>query len=343
MRLLIGIFLAALAAPLSAQFRLRLPTEDEQRAVQQAIRDLALAANRRDAAGVKLASPGSLNVRVAGRLFDVNGVAQGSERRDEDLSMVQVASLVRDVRLFAEDTALVGGYFRTMGWPGGEFAGDFWGVLVKREGRWLVSQVRCDPHLGDAMYFAVTPAPGKETGWIDLLAGGRLDAFTSFSGAAPKTWSVEDGVLTVAGSEGGSIRTKETFRSFEAEWEWKVPAKGNSGIKYRIFYLLRGDAAAYEYQLVDDGGDKGAIANATERSGALYNQIAPSKAVVKPVGEYNRSRLVVRGRHCEHWLNGEKVVEFETESDPLESPLLVQNHGTRVWIRGLRVRRLAEE
>jgi hypothetical protein len=58
------------------------------------------------------------------------------------------------------------------------------------------------------------------------------------------------------------------------------------------------------------------------------------------VGEYNRSRLVVRGRHSEHWLNGVKVMEFEAESTPPESPIVLQHHESEFWFRNLRVRRL---
>jgi len=344
MKFISGIILAmALCAPLAAQLRMRRMTDDEQRDIQQAIRSLTVAANHRDAAAAKLVALPSLNVRGAGRMFDVNGLSKWSERRDEDLSKVELATLVRELRLFNDDVAMVDGFFRTTGWPKGDFAGDFSATVVRRDGRWLVSQIRCEPHLNDGTFFAVTPAPRQGTDWVELLAGDSLEAFVSTPGGAPpKSWSVVDGVLTLAGG-GGSIRTKQTFRSFEVEWEWKTPAKGNSGLKYHMFYLTRGDAAAYEYQIADDAGDAGAINHPMERSGALYNQIAPSKSMVKPVGEYNRSSIIVRGRHCEHWLNGEKVVEYETESGPLESPLLIQNHGTKIWIRKLRVRNIADQ
>ena len=157
----------------------------------------------------------------------------------------------------------------------------------------------------------------------------------------PNSWSnVEGAIHSQPKSTDGGIRTRETFKSFEFEFEWKVPPKGNSGVKYRIFYLTRTDAAGSEYQVSDDSGDRGAIEHPTQRAGALYNQIAPGKAVAKPLGEFNQSKIVVRGRRTEHWLNGENVVEYETESNPLESPILLQNHGTEIWYRNLRIRRL---
>jgi hypothetical protein len=39
-------------------------------------------------------------------------------------------------------------------------------------------------------------------------------------------------------------------------------------------------------------------------------------------------------------LNGEKVVEYESNSGPLEGPLVFQNHQTRAWFRNVTIRRL---
>jgi hypothetical protein len=64
------------------------------------------------------------------------------------------------------------------------------------------------------------------------------------------------------------------------------------------------------------------------------------KSVAAPLGEFNRGASVVRGRHCEHWLNGEKVVEYESSSDPWESPIVLQNHRTDAWFRNIRIKRL---
>ena len=37
--------------------------------------------------------------------------------------------------------------------------------------------------------------------------------------------------------------------------------------------------------------------------------VAPSAQPARPVGEFNHSRILVRGNHVEHWLNGVKVVD----------------------------------
>jgi len=321
-------------------------TEAEQLDIQATLRKLTLAVNQRDGAAMKALTAPNLDVRGEGRFFEQAGMSRYTERRGEDLSRVQLATLAREVRLLSEDVAMVDGFFRTSGWPGRDYAGTVNAILLRREGKWLTSKVRFAPIVNDGTYHEVKPNPGSASGWIDLLKDSALTSFTGINGGTvPECWSLQEGVLklTPGGAVRGGMRTKETFSSFELEFEWKVPPKGNSGIKYRIFFLGAGGATGYEYQLVDDAGDRGAIASALERSGGLYNQIAPAKQVANPVGEFNRSKIVVRGRHGEHWLNGEKVVGYEAESAAMESPIVLTYHGTEVEYRNLRIRRISAE
>jgi hypothetical protein len=92
---------------------------------------------------------------------------------------------------------------------------------------------------------------------------------------------------------------------------------------------------------------------------SLYALIAPRNKKLKPVGEWNKVRLVVRGNQVEHWLNGAKVVEYELGSNELNQLIAqskfkdmprfakertgfidLQHHGDEVWYRKIRVRRL---
>jgi hypothetical protein len=321
----------------------------EQREIQDAVERLVVAVNTRDVAGVKAVTLPSFDARGEGRWFVRDGFHAFSDRSRENLNGVEVATLIRGSRLLTANLAFADGFFRTIAWPGGDFAGAVSVSLVKQDGKWFVATARFGAyHFSDRTFLEVKPAPVNMApgpgGWINLFDGSSLNAFVSPAGGpVSDSWSIQNGILTLApvkGSPSRGLRTKDTFKSFELEFEWKLPAKGNSGVKYRLFYLSGGDASGHEYQLADDRGDPGAIRYAVERSGALYNQIAPSKNVVKPVGEFNRSSLIVRGRHCEHWLNGEKVVEYEANSGPLEGPILLQNHGTEAWFRNLRIRRL---
>jgi hypothetical protein len=312
--------------------------QDEQQA-QDVIRRLVTAVNARDIVTVKSLTTPRLNVRGAGRWFNESGVFRLSERQDENLTGVELATLTREVHTLSPGVLMAEGFFRTVGWPVREYSGDLSVILHRIEGRWRVSLARFNPILDDGTFFEVKQSRSRQAGWIDL---NTLDAFCAPSGKpVPQGWSISDGAIHLGPkSPPGGIRTRETFQSFEFEFEWRVPPKGNSGVKYRILYLTRTDASGSEYQVADDAGDRGATAHPNERSASLYKQIAPVKSANNPVGEFNQARIVIRGRRVEHWLNGERVVEYETESSPIESPILLQNHGTEVWYRNLRIRRL---
>ncbi len=113
--------------------------------------------------------------------------------------------------------------------------------------------------------------------------------------------------------EGGDLMTVETFGNFELSFEWKVSPGGNSGIKYNVSEELsvanppKYAALGFEYQILDDERHPdGELPS--HRAGALYDMIAPnSSKQLRPAGEFNSSRIVFRGSHGEHWLNGEKV------------------------------------
>lgn len=262
------------------------------------------------------------------------------------------ATMLADFQTMTPDSAIASGYYRLPG----ETIRSFGAVsvsFVRRDSKWLIFDSVSVP----STEFPANPyrVPKREAvqsqpsadGWVSLFSGVSLDAFTGIGdGGLPASWQIDgDTLRVVPGKDRPSLRTKETFRSFELAFEWKAPPKGNSGVKYRIFALMAystgsTDALAFEYQLADDDGDPGAIANPMERSGALYSQIAPATKAVKPVGEFNESRIVVRGRQIEHWLNGVKVVDYEAETESLDGPIVFQNHRTDFWFRNIRIKRL---
>jgi hypothetical protein len=202
-------------------------------------------------------------------------------------------------------------------------------------------------------------------------------------------WTVEDGTIRKIASEkvakgpdgrrlpGGDLMTVATFKDFELSWDWKMSPVGNSGLKYNVSEELSGgqpsnvlrpatgtagvshSAIGFEYQMIDD--DKHSDGKLpTHRSGALYDLITPDASKqLKPIGEWNHSRVVFNGMHGEHWLNGVKVVEYELGSPAMQSALaaskfksmawyaerrtghiVLQDHGDDAWFRNLKIREL---
>ncbi|WP_428661502.1 3-keto-disaccharide hydrolase [Runella sp.] len=196
---------------------------------------------------------------------------------------------------------------------------------------------------------------GKTTeGW----RGASLDKFPE------KGWKISDGVLSVEPSEGkgGDIVTTEAFSNFELSVDFKLVEGGNSGIKYFIDPNLPTSGLGLEFQLLDDDkhpdAKMGRDGNRT--IGSLYDLIPAAKnKPVRKIGEWNTAKIVSKGNHTEHWLNGVKVVEYERNSDEYrrliamskykdypnfgtgeKGRILLQYHGDQVFFKNIKIRQL---
>mgnify|MGYP003330332455 FL=1 len=172
---------------------------------------------------------------------------------------------------------------------------------------------------GSAPRPAATPASttsaARNTGaWTPLFDG---TSFTGWRGykvdTVPSGWRVVDGTIAKTRPVEDIVTVKE-YGDFELEIEWKIGRAGNSGIFYRgteeydhIYWT------APEYQLLDDSL---ASDNKTRLTcaGAAYGLYPSPAGHLKPVGEWNSTRIVARGNHVEHWLNGFKLLEYELNS-----------------------------
>jgi len=195
-------------------------------------------------------------------------------------------------------------------------------------------------------------AAENAAGWKLLFDGKSMDAWRGFKKPA-SDWKVADGALSPDPKTSGDLITKEQFASFELAFDWKISPKGNSGVMYHV---TEDAAQSYysgpEYQVLDNSRGEPPL----QRAGALYDLYAPSADVTKPVGEFNQSRLIVKGNQVEHWLNGQKVAAYELGSPEFKakvaaskfktwpfaaSPtghIALQNHGDDVWYKNLKVR-----
>ena len=181
--------------------------------------------------------------------------------------------------------------------------------------------------LAVAVPLAATAQPvrkdaGKDaaaSGWRPLFVGSSLEGWRGYKqDAPPEGWTVTNGVLSKTASVRDLI-TREQYGDFELAWDWKIEKGGNAGVFYRVTEEYDHPYwSAVEYQLLDDANAPDGKSRLT--SAAAGYAVYPSPAgVVKPAGEWNSSRVVARGTHVEHWLNGQKMAEYDTESPDFKS------------------------
>lgn len=154
----------------------------------------------------------------------------------------------------------------------------------------------------------------RAAGWRLLFDGKTTAGWRGYMMQdMPAGWQVVDGLLTRV-SYAGDIVTTNEYGNFELVLDWKVREGGNSGVFYRA---VEGPQEIYhsapELQILDDARHRDGRSELTS-AGANYGIHPARRGVVKPAGEWNTVRLLVNGNHVEHWLNGEKVVEYELGS-----------------------------
>ena len=167
----------------------------------------------------------------------------------------------------------------------------------------------------------------RQKDWRPLFDGRSTAGWRGFkSETVPPGWRVVDGALSKDGPV-PDIVSKEQFGDFEFELDWKIGAAGNSGIFYRgteeydrIYW------SAPEYQLLDDVQGEDNKSRLT-CAGSAYGLYPSPAGHLKPVGEWNRTRIVARGAHVEHWLNGTKLLEYELRSADWEAKVAASKFG----------------
>ena len=194
------------------------------------------------------------------------------------------------------------------------------------------------------MFAPSTLTHADEPDFQTLFDGSSLDGW-KHSG----NWKIEDGTITRTGKGGSLVYAEETIPDdFELRFEWKVAEGSNSGVYYR--------PTQYEYQILDNGKHKDGK-NPRTSAASLYFCMQPSADVTRPVGQWNKARIVCKGSVIQHWLNGTKVIDFDYNDpkwafnvdmlkkrggnlDARGAHLSLQDHGDPVWYRNIRLREI---
>jgi len=191
----------------------------------------------------------------------------------------------------------------------------------------------------------------------------------SHNGQGTGSWKVEGCALESVGTEGNygsdlraDLVTDRKYEAFEVSIDWKASKGGNSGLMYGVVEDPKYKAAwmtGPEYQFIDDVGFPQKLEE-WQKAGANYAMHLPNdQKKLKPVGEWNNTKIVVNGTHVEHWLNGRTILEFERWNDEWKKlrdsgkwkdapdyglaasgPIVLQDHGSAFWFRNVKIRPL---
>lgn len=154
----------------------------------------------------------------------------------------------------------------------------------------------------------------QQAGWTALFDGHSMAAWRGYQAdTMPSGWHAIDGILTKSASV-GDIVTRAEYGDFDLRLDWRLDKGGNAGIFYhgteeypKIYWT------GPEYQLLDDANAPDGR-NRLTSAGAAYGLYPAPAGVVHPAGEWNTTRIVVKGHHVEHWLNGTKLLEYTLRS-----------------------------
>jgi Domain of Unknown Function (DUF1080) len=250
-------------------------------------------------------------------------------------------------------------------------------IRIKTDNLELESKA-LNPEVSEMSYLVnEITANEQRKGWRLLWDGKTTSGWRSARAKSfPKSgWEIKDGELTILATDGGEatgpgdIVTEDLFSSFELELEFKITEGANSGIKYFVDADLNkgpGSAIGCEFQILDDvkHPDAKAGVNGNRTIGSLYDLI-PAEGLSSPnrpkqfkgIGAWNKAKIIVKGGQVEHWLNNEKVVEYDRFSQMFKTlvanskyktwplfgqwpsgSILLQDHGNTVHYRSIKVR-----
>ena len=214
------------------------------------------------------------------------------------------------------------------------------------------------------LHGSYTMAQDSANTWKPLFDGKTLTGWRSYQNKPMNSWDVRDGILYNKGNSDTTLKhadlvTVGEFDNFQLNIDWKIAPQANSGILYLVSEAYPSSfQSGPEYQLIDDKGYPGKLEN-WQKTGANYAMDPPLADAAKPVGEWNRTVIIVNHGNVEHWLNNIKVAEYKLWSDTWKDHkakgkwkdsqsygtfsrgrIVLQDHGGEVWFKNIIIREL---
>ncbi len=207
----------------------------------------------------------------------------------------------------------------------------------------------------------------KVEGWKLLFDGKSLEGWRTFKGQKNISWEAKDGMLHCKAmndrvqSEGNQLIdliTTEQYKDFELAFDWRITPDANSGVMYRVTEEFNEPfQSGPEYQILDDAGFPTQDPN--HFTGAVFGMYVTAPKKMNPVGYWNSSKIIVNKNHVEHWLNGQKIVDYELNStdwkkrkeagswkdvagygQSAQGHIDFQDRGSEVWFKNVMIKSL---
>lgn len=209
----------------------------------------------------------------------------------------------------------------------------------------------------------------KTEGYTLLFNGKDFTGWHLYNSDTISGWAIQDGCmvgLNLGGAEGTGMVTDKDYHNFQIKWDWKIEPGGNSGFLYHVVedpkYKMPFENAP-EYQIIDD--DNYEIISETgksgleewQKTGCNYAMHVPEHKKVNAPGQWNSSMLLYKDGYVEHWLNGEKILDFQEGTDDWNQrrnsgkweafpdygisnigKLCLQDHGSRSYFKNIKIK-----
>jgi dienelactone hydrolase len=208
----------------------------------------------------------------------------------------------------------------------------------------------------------------KSQNWEILFDGKNTDKWRSKNSETFPSdgWIIKDGALFLNKKGAGDIITREKFSNFELDLDFNLTYGANSGVKYFVDELKNsktGDVVINgpEYQIIDDYNHPEVKNHQHDRAAtaSCYLLYTPKNVHLHPAGQWNHIRIIAKGKHVEHWLNGVKVLSYERGSadflkrkaetkfkdydnygELASGYILLTDHSDKVYFRNIKIKRL---